>query len=1314
MLAVIRGSAVNSDGASNGITAPNGLSQERVIRDALTASGVSAHEVDLVEAHGTGTRLGDPIEARALMAVYGAVRTPDAPLAIGSVKSNLGHTQAAAGVAGVIKAVMALRHHVLPPTLHADEATPEVDWSAGTVEPVTTARPWTGRGYARRAGVSAFGISGTNAHVLVEEAPPAAPSAEEEPVRACDPPLVPWLLSGRSAAALRDQAAALLARTGAEPQAPAGDVARALIASRSSFEQRAVVLGEDLDALRTALGAVAAGEEHPDAVLGEVAVPGRVAFLFSGQGSQHPRMGAETYQAFPAYAEAFDAVCAELDRHLSRPLREIVFAEPGTPEAALLDTTEFTQPALFAVEVALFALLDSWGVKADRLLGHSIGELVAAHVSGVLSLADACTVVAARARLMQALPPGGAMAALQAEESEVTELLRGLEDQAGIAAVNGPRSVVVSGDEDTVAELTERWRSRGRPAKRLNVSHAFHSPRMDPMLADFRAVTSSVGYGTPSVPVVSNATGDVATPEQLSDPGYWVDHVRGAVRFADGMRTLLAEGVTVFVELGPDGVLTGMAADCLQSHDSLTVTALRRGRPEIHSILATLARLHCHGVPVDFGALLPGRAPHVPLPTYRFQRERYWLESEGRTTAALDARFWALVSGADPAAVAGELGIGQDSVLTEVVPALARWHERAVHGVPQDAWRHGVAWRPVPAAARQVTGEWLLVGEDHGLARELSALGAKTTHLPVPAGTDRAALARLVEDAPAVDGVLCTLPLDTATTQSAAVEGVLTLVQALGDAAVTAPLWCLTRGAVSVDGSAPDPWAAAVWGLGRVAALEHPDRWGGLADLPADPGADLAPLLAAALGDGTEDQLALRDDTVLARRVVRLPAPQARPLDLSGTVLITGGTGGLGARVALSLAGREGVHLLLAGRRGAQAPGADRLRAQLAEQGTEVTFAACDVSDSEQVAALLAAIPADRPLRAVVHAAGVLEDGTLDGQTPQRMSTVLDAKARAAEHLDALTRDADLAAFVLFSSLSGTVGNAGQGGYAAANAHLDALAERRRAQGLPATSVAWGPWAGAGMADGVDADRLRRGGLTPMDPDLAVEALWRAAGDDAAAVLVADVSWPEFADRAALGRPVPQLTELTGGTEAPAAQEAEPLARTLLALSADEQHEHLLEVVRQQVVRTLGHREDQRLDSHRTFQSLGVESLTAVELRNRLHRVTGVSLPVTLVFDHPTPAALAAYLRGALHSGFAAGPEPALTEIDRLDALVSALSLDEEGRAAVVARLRELTRTLAPEPEAGGAPADLADADAASVIDFITSQLGIDSEPKAE
>ncbi|MEU7191458.1 type I polyketide synthase [Streptomyces sp. NPDC045369] len=1322
VLAVIRGSAVNSDGASNGITAPNGPAQERVLRDALAASGVPAAEVDLVEAHGTGTRLGDPIEANALIAVYGAARDAADPLLVGSVKSNIGHTQAAAGVAGVIKAVKALQHRVLPPTLHADDRTPEVDWSAGTVLPVTRARPWTTDGHPRRAGVSSFGISGTNAHLLVEEAPAAGAGTDEADAGAghTDPPLLPWLVSARTPAALRDRAGALLDWTGTHQDAQPADVARALAFTRSSFEQRAVILGTPVGPPREALTALAADEEHPDLVRDTATAPGRLAFLFSGQGSQRPRMGAELYADFPAFAAAFDAVCAELDPHLPRPLREVVFAAPGTPGAALLDGTGYAQPALFAVEVALFALLESWGVRPDRLFGHSIGELAAAHVSGVLSLPDACAVVAARGRLMQALPAGGSMAALQATEAEALALVADRADQVGIAAVNGPRSVVVSGDEDTVTELTERWRRQGRPAKRLNVSHAFHSPRMAAMLDDFLTVTSQVTYGEPAIPLVSDVTGRLATAAELADPHYWVEHVRQAVRFHDGIRTLQDDGVTTFLELGPDGILTGMAADCLDGRDALCLATVRRDRPETRTALTALARLHCHGADVDWAALLPGRTPHLSLPTYPFQRERHWLDVAPRTGTAQDARFWDLVSGSDPAAVAAELGVAHDAGLNAVLPALTRWRERAADTIA-GGLRYGVTWRPVPAAAGRLTGTWLLVGTgtalDTALEPVLAGLGAKVVHLPADAATDRAGFARLLAEAPAADGVLSTLaltpgpagPLALNPDAAHGLDATLALVQALGEVRTGAPLWCLTRGAVSTGGEAPDPGAAALWGLGRVAALEHPDRWGGLIDLPATTDEDLGPRLATAL-TGTEDQLALRDGTLLARRLVALPAPTGTAPELPGTVLVTGGTGALGGHVARSLADRGTPHLLLAGRRGPDAPGTEQLRRDIEALGAEVTFAACDVTDRADLARLLATVPEDRPLSAVVHAAGILDDGMLDAQTPQRLAAVRAAKAQAALALHDLTRDHPLRAFVLFSSFAGVVGTAGQSTYAAANAELDALAAHRHAHGLPATSIAWGPWDQDGMARGVDADRLEQSGLRPLRPEAAVEALWQAVGDPAPAVLITDADWDRFAARTTTGRPAPLLAELTTVTAPDTPDTDAPLARDLLGLTRDEQHARLLDVVRTQVARTLGHGVRRRLEPDRPFQSLGFDSLTAVELRNRLDTATGLTLPSTLVFDHPTPGALAEFLRAGLLSEYATGPEPVLAEIDRLDAVLDAVTLDQEGRAAVDARLRELTRSRTAAPETGAADG-LEDADAGAVIAFINNQLGISSQP---
>ncbi|WP_229874287.1 type I polyketide synthase, partial [Streptomyces cirratus] len=612
VLAVVRGSALNQDGASNGLTAPNGPSQQRVIRQALANAGLTAAEVDAVEAHGTGTVLGDPIEAQALLATYGQERPEGRPLWLGSVKSNMGHTQAAAGVAGIIKMVMAMRHGVLPPTLHAEERSEQIDWSAGDVELLTEAREWQAEGRPRRAGISSFGISGTNAHVIVEEATDEPrPTAEAPQLSA-----TPWALSAKSAAALVGQAERLLAVVDAHrPE----DIGYTLATARSTMDHRAVVTGDGASRLG-ALAALAAGEEHPALVTGQAHLGGRTAFLFTGQGAQRLRMGRELYEAFPVFAEAFDAVCGEVDRHLGRSLREVVWG--GDAEA--LNATALTQPALFALEVALFRLVEAWGVKSDVVAGHSIGELAAAHVAGVLSLADAAELVVARGRLMQALPAGGAMLAVQATEEEVLPLLS---EGVGIAAVNGPQSVVVSGVEAAVLALGEHFTAAGRKTSRLAVSHAFHSALMDPMLDEFRAVASRLTFSAPRIPVVSTVTGELSEDWQSAE--YWVGQVREAVRFADAVRTLEAQGVTRFLEIGPDGILTGLAQQGVDSEQAVLVSALRKNRPEPESLLSAVGRLHTVGLPVDWRAFYPAAdVRRVELPTYAFQRTRYWVGTE--------------------------------------------------------------------------------------------------------------------------------------------------------------------------------------------------------------------------------------------------------------------------------------------------------------------------------------------------------------------------------------------------------------------------------------------------------------------------------------------------------------------------------------------------------------------------------------------------------------------------------------------------------------------------------------------------------------
>ncbi|PIM71508.1 hypothetical protein CTU88_15690 [Streptomyces sp. JV178] len=1536
VLAVVRGSAVNQDGASNGLTAPSGPAQERVIRAALSSAGVAAADVDVVEAHGTGTRLGDPIEAQALLATYGRERSADRPLWLGSLKSNIGHAQAAAGVAGVIKMVMALQQRAMPKTLHVDEPTPLVDWASGGVELLTEQREWEAvEGRPRRAGVSSFGISGTNAHLVLEEAPPAPePEATPEP----SPGTVLWPLSGRTEQALRAQARRLREHLGVTPRAGLADVGFSLATTRAALEHRAVLVGDDPDRILVDLAALADGDP-PSRVPYGVPSGGKTAFLFTGQGSQRVGMGRELHARFPVFADALNEVFEAFGDRLGRPLREVVLAGADSPDAALLDRTVFTQAGLFAVEVALFRLLEHLGVRPDRVAGHSVGELAAAHAVGMMSLPDAVTLVAERGRLMEALPEGGAMVSVRAPEEEVAALLRGRETRVAIAAVNGPLSCVLSGDEDAVVQIADELSARGRRTRRLRVSHAFHSPRMDPMLEEFRRVAQGLDLSAPAVPLLSDMTGQPVTGPADGSPAdgspadadYWARHVRETVRFADVVRALRADGVTTFVEIGPDAVLTAMGRDCLPDDEAEAedarvefVPLLRRDHPEERTLAEALARLHVRGVGPDWAAVFAGTgASRVDLPTYAFQRRRYW-PSAGPVTAgdapalglgtgghpllgaavrpadsdtlvltgrlSLDTHPWladhtvlgtVLFPGAGlvelalhagrrtgcdlleeltlqaplglpdegavelQAQVAAADSDGRRSVTVHTRPAAASARDQengetddgdwTLHAVgvlapatgavadadhfanwPPDAeavdltewydslaaqgFEYGPAFRGLRAAWRRGTeifAELALPEEQAGAATEyglhpalldaalhaieLGALpGGDETRLPfawsgvrldtagataarvrlAPAGPDAVTLA--FADAAgrtvASVGALSRRPVSAERLRAAQSGGrdPLYLVQwtelpgiadpgsgatperwaVVGDAADAARMAETPTGAgadvrthpdlpalaedidrtadvpavvlASLTGSSPDgtdaaraagralalaqDWLAderfaasrlvvvtrgavaagpdedvtdlahsAVWGLVRTAQTEHPDRIT-LLDLDDEPASRrvIAAALAAAESSG-EAQLAVRAGRVLAPRMTRAttpvpPGPGEGPWPADGTVLITGATGALGAAVARHLVTAHGVRdLLLVGRRGDAAPGAVELRQELGELGARATFAACDVADRAALAALLATVPADRPLTAVVHAAGVLDDRVFDALTPESLEAVLRPKADAARHLHDLTRDLDLAAFVLFSSVQGLLGGAGQANYAAANTYLDALAQHRRARGLVATSLAWGPWAEGGMAAGLgetDRRRFARMGIHALTPGQGLRLLDAAlASGDACSV-------PLALDTAALraaGTGVPPL--LRGLVPARAREVAGPgpstsgeapgarLMARLSELDAAAQEKQLLALVRTEAAAVLNYDRAEMVDARRSFKELGADSLSAVELRNRLGRATGLRLSATVVFDHPTPAALAGRLRAELFP--AAGPEVTESGEDR-------------------------------------------------------------------
>ncbi|TCO44762.1 type I polyketide synthase [Actinocrispum wychmicini] len=1133
VLAVIRGSAVNQDGASNGLTAPNGPAQQHVIRAALANAGMSTFDIDAVEAHGTGTSLGDPIEANALMSTFGH---RDRPLWLGSVKSNIGHTQAAAGVAGVIKMVLAMRHGLLPMTLHVDEPSKHIDWSSGAVRLLTEAVPWTEGD--RRAAVSSFGISGTNAHVILESPPERetqGPGTGDTPYGNARHGDV-WVVSGRSGEALREQVGRLREHVEGHPELRPVDVAYSLATSRAALEHRAVLLG---DFQQVAQGVVQGK-------------PGRVAFLFSGQGAQRAGMARELHATFPVFAKAFDEVCA----HCESGLREVIFGGES------LDCTRFTQPALFAVETAVYRLLESWGVRPQFVAGHSVGELAAAHVAGVFSLADACRLVTARARLMDALPAGGAMFSVQASEEDVRRLLV---PGADLAAVNGPNSVVVSGVEEAVLDVVKALRH-----KRLRVSHAFHSALMDPMLVEFRKAIQGIEFRSPTIPVIAN--GDVTSPE------YWVQHVRDTVRFYDTMRALDAKGVSTYVEIGPDGVLSAMAQDCV---DTEAVPVMRRDRPEITTLLTALAELHVRGHSPDWDKFFDrSGATRVDLPTYAFQRQRYWLEGPARPAESHPLRY-------------------------------------------------RVVWRPVAEVPQpRLSGRWLVVvPAGHDVDDVMAAL----------AGVD---VVRIDLDDPRTiqlpehfDGVLSLLALAEEGLPAKGLALTLALVQALGD--TTAPLWLATRRAVSTGRSDPlaNPVQAQVWGLGQVVGLEHPDRWGGLIDLPSIVDERAAARLAAVLsGVDDEDQLAIRASGVFVRRLVHAPAHQARQTwKPDGTVLITGGTGALGAEVARWLARGGAQRLVLTSRGGLAADGAVDLQAELTKLGAEVRIVACDVADRDALSVLVDSL-ADTPIRAVVHAAGVSRPAALADTDLAEFTEGMRAKVVGAANLHELLGPVD--AFVMFASNAGVWGGGGQGAYAAANAYLDALAEHRAAQGLAATSIAWGPWSGMGMAAKTEArEHLRRRGFRPLSPETAIGALQQALDGGEITLTVTDVDWSRFAPAFMSARSRPLLAEIPE-----ARQGDQPAGELDRHRSATE----WLTLVLDQAAAVLGYPNATGIEPGRAFRDLGFDSLTAVQMRNRLRDVTGLALPSTMVFDYPTPADLADHLSGT-HD------EPAAVTMPKVD-----------------------------------------------------------------
>ncbi|UJW29740.1 SDR family NAD(P)-dependent oxidoreductase [Saccharothrix sp. AJ9571] len=1343
VLAVVRGSAVNQDGASNGLTAPNGPSQQRVIRAALANAGVSADQVDVVEAHGTGTTLGDPIEAQALLATYGQDRPEDRPLWLGSIKSNVGHTQAAAGVAGVIKMVQAMRHGVLPRSLHVDAPSSHVDWSAGAVELLTETRSWPEVGRPRRAGVSSFGISGTNAHVILEQAPEPE-ATDESPGRSLG--VVPWVLSAKNETALRDQARALHARVRGDEDVSLVDVAYSLVTTRAALEHRAVVVAAERDGFLRGLDAVVGGELAAGVVQGSATGSGGVVFVFPGQGSQWAGMAAELLQSSPVFAERLGECAAALSGFVEWSLVDVVRGVVGAPS---LERVDVVQPVLWAVMVSLAQVWRSHGVVPSAVVGHSQGEIAAACVAGGLSLEDGARVVALRSQALTVLAGRGGMVSVAEPVEQVRERLAAWGERVSVAAVNGPSSVVVSGDPDALDELITVCEGEGVRARRIPVDYASHSVQVEQIHEKLLEVLAPVSPVSASIPMYSTVTGALIDTASL-DAEYWFRNLRQTVEFEQVTRTLLADGRRVFVEVSPHPVLTPGIEETIEDTGAAAaaVGTLRRDDGGLDRFLLSLGEAYTHGATVDWSTFFAGTgARRVELPTYPFQRQRYWLEAGAPVGGVepVEGEFWRAVERVDVDAVVAELAVDGAEVrssLDVVLPVLSSWRERRQQKSVVDGWRYRARWKRL-ADAVPVTpsGTWLVVVPDypddewtgrllHGLAER----GVRTRQIVLPrTGRDRAAIAGQLRAAAEdqVTGVLSLLALDElphpeASSVPGGLAGIVALLQAIGEVELGARIWSVTRKAVSVTASdaVENPVQALVWGLGPVARQELPDRWAGVVDLPDDIDDPIVSRLCEVLaGAGDEDEVALRHDGAFARRLVR--AEQAVPTEGAGwtpkgTVLVTGGTGAIGGHVARWLAGRGAEHLLLTSRRGQEAPGAVELAAELTAMGTKVTVVACDVADRDALAELLLQIPAEYPLTAVMHTAAMLDDSVLDSLSVDQMGRVLRIKAETVLSLHELTQDFELSAFVLFSSAAGLMGGAGQGNYAPGNSFLDAFARYRRANGLVATSVAWGHWAGGGIGEGAVEEGLHRSGVRSMAPDLAIKALQQVLDDDETFLAVADIEWDRTVEVATGGslspilRDIPEVRHLLDRPADPSGVvDSDTLAERLAGLGAAERERTVLDLVRTVVAAVLGYPTPEDVEPKRAFQDLGFDSLSAVALRNRLNGMTGLKLPATLVFDYPTPLALTKHvLTEVTDSEDGMEGDRVLRELDRLDgvfAMLNADGLEDGARTDITARLKGLLSTWNRKSEKNEKGSSVGVADSATddeLFSFIDERFG--------
>ncbi|WP_254174385.1 type I polyketide synthase [Planktothrix pseudagardhii] len=1286
ILAVIRGSATNHDGPSGGLTVPNKKAQKDVIEQALKNARIEPHQVSYVEAHGTGTTLGDPIELEALAAVYGKNRPINQPLIVGSVKTNFGHLEAAAGISSLIKVALAIKNQEIPPHLHFNQPNPYIPWNQIPVVISTKVMPW--EKAPRLAGVSSFGMSGSNVHVILSEAPETVKSEEglKRPVNLL-------MLSAKTENALKDLVYRYQNHLQLYPEQKLQDVCFTANMGRSHFQYRLALLATTSAELGEKLANFQRENQASGAFYGQVLNTSRqpkIAFLFTGQGAQYHRMGWDLYQTQPRFREVLQECNRILQPYLEIPLLEALYSNLENPD--LINQTVYTQPALFAIEYALFELWKSWGIKPDILMGHSVGEYVAATVAGVFSLEEGLKLIAARGRLMQ-LTQAGEMVSVLASESVVRKAITPYNSQVSIAAFNGIESIIISGTKEAIRAICSHLESQGIKTKQLQVSHAFHSPLMEPILTEFAAITQQITYNLPQIPLISNITGQ-QNDQSIATSQYWVQHLRQPVKFAQGIDTLHQQGYTVFLEIGPQPILLGMGRQCLPGNKAIWLPSLHPPQIDSQQTFSSLAQLYVQGFKINYPYRTDILPVKVSLPTYPFQRQRYWIESLQDTQKKLTSIT--RQNNISPLKQLNQKDIeelvqklektdkfsdSQLEILVNSLNDLTKKEQSQLSEPNIKDWLYKIEWKPLNITQSHhifQPSHWLIFADSKGLGQALknqlqhqghecslvyradtyqhSETGIYRLNPEQPQEFDQLYQAIIESSTLPLQKIIHLWSLDATTEQNLTISAleelqlwgcgsVIHWLQAVikNSKTILPQLWLITRGSQPVLNTEKIAVTqSSLWGLGRVISWEYSHLWGGLIDLDSQGSQqEIETLLQLVIDSQKQDHLALRSDQLYKASLVKYNLkPQKVEMSFyeEATYLITGGLGDLGLHTAEWMVSKGAKHLVLISRRPASEQAQKKIE-RLETAGASIHIFSSDISIETDLSKIIDKIQTSLPpLRGVIHAAGILDDGILQNMSWERFTQVIAPKVKGACHLHKLTQKLSLDFFVCFSSMASLLGSPGQGNYAAANAFIDALAYYRRQIGLPGLTINWGAWSQAGMATRVASqyqNRWKTFGISSITPKQGLQILGELLLNQSSpqvGVLAAD--WSILTEQWSLGYPNSLLSELLEQEkleQKPAITPKnnqgilEKLKATTEAEYKDILQNYLLSLVAKTLQINLS-----EIPTQRNLIELGMDSLMTMEIVNQLSQDLNFIIYPREFYERPRIDSLTEYLSAEL------------------------------------------------------------------------------------